>query len=92
MSRKYFCNRCGRELSASEMVPLLGYDLRRSWCKEAVKSKKLFRPLASFFSAFSGAVLCFLSLFQELVFLLLNLFVPHADHARSVRQSILEYK
>jgi hypothetical protein len=36
VSRKYFCDKCGREMSGSEMVQLLDLDLCKDCCRETV--------------------------------------------------------
>lgn len=39
MARRIFCDKCGRELSVSEVVQLLEYDLCFACCKKTLGSK-----------------------------------------------------
>jgi hypothetical protein len=39
MSRKIFCDKCGRELKLSEVNQLSGYDLCKECCREIVNKK-----------------------------------------------------
>jgi len=40
MSRRFFCDRCGCEISESEMVKLLEYDLCKSCCRVTMKNEQ----------------------------------------------------